>query len=270
MYSSQSPVDTARWRFGQCFGEKNADDNFVEADILSAVEFDETGDYLATGDKGGRIVIFERADAGKRKRRPLTNIWNNSARQQAGNGSAMDDEDSERYDELDPDQRQEMDVDSSNLEYRFYTEFQSHIGEFDYLKSIEIEEKINNIAWTKRVNGNLMLLSTNDRTIKLWRITEKSEKGVSNLNIHPHHEIPVNVNALKIPKINYYPYTVVANPRRVYGNVHLYHLHSLSCSADKSTFLSADDLRINVWDLENAELSFNVLDIKPPDRKSVV
>jgi len=26
--------------------------------------FDETGDYLATGDKGGRIVIFERAEKG--------------------------------------------------------------------------------------------------------------------------------------------------------------------------------------------------------------
>lgn len=30
------------------------------ADIISAVEFDQTGDYLATGDKGGRVVLFER------------------------------------------------------------------------------------------------------------------------------------------------------------------------------------------------------------------
>ena len=30
------------------------------ADIISAVEFDGTGDYLATGDKGGRVVLFER------------------------------------------------------------------------------------------------------------------------------------------------------------------------------------------------------------------
>lgn len=49
----------------QCFGEKDADEEFSEADVLSAVKFDETGDYLATGDKGGRIVIFKRADAGK-------------------------------------------------------------------------------------------------------------------------------------------------------------------------------------------------------------
>lgn len=32
----------------------------VAADIISAVEFDHTGDFLATGDKGGRIVLFQR------------------------------------------------------------------------------------------------------------------------------------------------------------------------------------------------------------------
>jgi hypothetical protein len=29
-------------------------------DIVSAVEFNETGEYIATGDRGGRVVIFER------------------------------------------------------------------------------------------------------------------------------------------------------------------------------------------------------------------
>jgi len=32
------------------------------ADLLTAVEFDDTGDYLATGDRGGRVVLFERGD----------------------------------------------------------------------------------------------------------------------------------------------------------------------------------------------------------------
>lgn len=32
----------------------------LPADIISTVEFDHTGNYLATGDKGGRVVLFER------------------------------------------------------------------------------------------------------------------------------------------------------------------------------------------------------------------
>lgn len=46
-------------------------------------------------------------------------------------------------------------------EYKFYTEFQSHEPEFDYLKSLEIEEKINKIKWCKRQNQAHFLLSTN-------------------------------------------------------------------------------------------------------------
>lgn len=31
-------------------------------DIISAIEFDRTGYHLATGDRGGRVVLFERTD----------------------------------------------------------------------------------------------------------------------------------------------------------------------------------------------------------------
>lgn len=30
------------------------------ADIISTVEFNSTGELLATGDKGGRVVVFQR------------------------------------------------------------------------------------------------------------------------------------------------------------------------------------------------------------------
>lgn len=33
---------------------------FSAADIISTVEFNNTGELLATGDKGGRVVIFQR------------------------------------------------------------------------------------------------------------------------------------------------------------------------------------------------------------------
>ena len=35
----------------------------ISADIISTVEFDHTGNYLATGDKGGRVVLFERNES---------------------------------------------------------------------------------------------------------------------------------------------------------------------------------------------------------------
>ena len=80
-------------------------------DIVSAIEFDETGEFLAVGDRGGRVVVFEQDAA----------------------------------------------------DYKFYAEFQSHEPEFDYLKSLEIEEKINKIKWCRRTNDSHFLLTTNGK-----------------------------------------------------------------------------------------------------------
>lgn len=182
-------MENEPWRFTQCFGDKVEGEQVTEADILTAVEFDYTGKYFATGDKGGRIVLFERME-GKEK-----------------------------------------------VDYKFYCEFQSHEPEFDYLKSMEIEEKINRIRWLKRGNEAHFLLSTNDKTIKLWRIRERKE--------------------------------VSSTLKKVYGNAHAFHINSISVNSDQETFLSSDDLRINLWNLQDPTRSFNIVDIKPPNMEEL-
>jgi len=90
---------------------------------------------------------------------------------------------------------------SPPFEYRYLTEFQSHEPEFDYLKSLEIEEKINKVRWARRnvagadtatagssascaagsANGRL-LLSTNDKTVKLWRVYDRRVVTLAGFN----------------------------------------------------------------------------------------
>ncbi|GME73747.1 unnamed protein product [[Candida] boidinii] len=292
------------WKFSQCFGDKGDIENITEADIISTVEFDHTGDFLATGDRGGRVVLFERNETKK------------------------------------------------NCEYRFYTEFQSHDAEFDYLKSLEIEEKINKIKWLKRSNTSNFLLSTNDKTIKLWKIFEKQIKIVSENNLtenpvlnsnssnslnnstsfnHPqlsafqnnsqsqqqlgqsqdssassasasstspasasasasqgqndssignsnknlsssamavsnsmsNSDSNFTINNLKLPRLTIHDTITAAQPKKIYANAHAYHINSISVNSDQETFISADDLRINLWNLGIADQSFNIVDIKP-------
>lgn len=50
-------------------------------------------------------------------------------------------------------------------DYNVYSTFQSHEPEFDYLKSLEIEEKINKIRWLPQKNAAQFLLSTNGECI---------------------------------------------------------------------------------------------------------
>ncbi|GAA5972070.1 hypothetical protein JCM8115_000813 [Rhodotorula mucilaginosa] len=249
---NQVSSDDAGWRFAQCFGDKGEVEDITEADIISCVEFDHTGDYLATGDKGGRVVLFERNENKK------------------------------------------------GCEYKFYTEFQSHEPEFDYLKSLEIEEKINKIRWCKRQNAAHFLLSTNDKTIKLWKVFEKSLKVVAENNSSaqagpnppspppasalPSSGLPSSPSAaasssggtdvngtpyLRLPRMTYHDTIVAAVPRKVYANAHAYHINSVSVNSDGETYMSADDLRINLWNLNISDQSFNILDIKPANMEEL-
>ncbi|KAI9478193.1 MAG: protein phosphatase PP2A regulatory subunit B [Benjaminiella poitrasii] len=230
MQSTATTENDNRWKFAQCFGDKGESDDISEADIISAVEFDHTGDYLATGDKGGRVVLFERNESKK------------------------------------------------SCEYRFYTEFQSHEPEFDYLKSLEIEEKINQIKWCKRTNSAHFLLSTNDKTIKLWKVFERSLKTVSESSMMTDNEMPTAIpgsfgaplqSSIMMPKISHQDTIVAAIPRRIYANAHAYHINSISINSDCETYISADDLRINLWNLDISDQSFNIVDIKPANMEEL-
>ncbi len=142
-----------------------------DADIISAVEFDADGEKLATGDRGGRVVLFERIHQSKSAVEELRSRFDES-------GMACDADDAEFGGK-----GAAFSGRKEPVEYRYLTEFQSHEPEFDYLKSLEIEEKINTLKWCHQgANDANFLLSTNDKTVKLWKVYEKHLECVSGFN----------------------------------------------------------------------------------------
>ncbi|GAV88855.1 hypothetical protein CFOL_v3_32276 [Cephalotus follicularis] len=259
------------WKFSQVFGERTAGEEVQEVDIISAIEFDKSGDHLATGDRGGRVVLFERTDMRDHggQRRNLEKIDYSISR---------------------------------HPEFRYKTEFQSHEPEFDYLKSLEIEEKINKIRWCQSANGALFLLSTNDKTIKFWKVNEKKVKKVYEMNVdsekamgngpvvgtsisvnskahvanggcteRSHKIVPDGgVASLRLPMVvTSHETSLMARCRRIYAHAHDYHINSISNNSDGETFISADDLRINLWNLEISNQSFNIVDVKPANMEDL-
>mmetsp|Transcript_11531 Transcript_11531/g.34617 ORF Transcript_11531/g.34617 Transcript_11531/m.34617 type:complete len:491 (+) Transcript_11531:241-1713(+) len=244
------------WQFLQCFGERTPGEEIQEADIISAVEFDGDGKHLATGDRGGRVVLFDRIESQPQRVGP---------------------------DQRSPPQR------LSQFEYRYLTEFQSHEPEFDYLKSLEIEEKINQVRWCHSCNSQL-LLSTNDKTIKLWRVYEKKVISLSDFNVSEADRaryaatgrlgaggsLPARPpgaeqwqQPLRLPGVAVTEMFWKARCQRTYAAAHTYHINSISVNSDQETFISADDLRVNLWNLNVNDQSFNVVDIKPANMEDL-
>ena len=53
----------------------------------------------------------------------------------------------------------------------------------------------------------------------------------------------------KVPNMNIFS--------QVFANAHMYHINSIAINSDDETYLSADDLRINLWNLEITDRSFS-------------
>lgn len=102
--------------------------------------------------------------------------------------------------------------------------------------------------------------SFTDKTIKLWKVFEKSLRIVSESNhtIGPIYRTPpTKMSLLQLPQMSYQENIVAAVPRKVYANAHAYHIHSISVNSDQETYISADDLRINLWNLNISDQSFS-------------
>lgn len=99
-----------------------------------------------------------------------------------------------------------------------------------------------------------------DKTIKLWKVFEKSLRVVSESNhFDGQRQLPAPTapNNLKLPRMAPQDNIIAAVPRKVYSNAHAYHIHSISVNSDQETYISADDLRINLWNLNISDQSFS-------------
>lgn len=95
-----------------------------------------------------------------------------------------------------------------------------------------------------------------DKTIKLWKIRERQIQMVIENNFH-------SSDKLVLPRLTPKESIIAATPRRHYSNAHAYHIHSISANSDGETFLSSDDLRINLWHVEHPDDTYCIIDIKP-------
>ena len=204
-------VKSTEWVHINGLGERDLN-NVSETDILSAMSFDSTGEYLAVGDRGGRVIVFRFVD--------LRNS---------------------RY-----------------FDYRYFSEIQSHEPEFDHLKSLELDEKINSLEFLKQPKqSKVQLLSTNDRIIKLWKLENRATRQYT--------KTQMNGETIQFPQAQIQNQGYEGVERKQYKNCHNYNINSLSVSCDGETFLSADDLCINLWNLENSTLAYQLVNLKPPN-----
>jgi serine/threonine-protein phosphatase 2A regulatory subunit B len=149
---------------------------------------------------------------------------------------------------------------------------------------LEIEGKINKMKFFHSTDKHHFIISTNDKTIKLWKFGELNQiipSAHSSASIYKDSGKLVlprfSIKRAEEPKNNYCLSNSVgtngtaqknscgststsregAIRKKVYSNGHLYHINSLSTNSDRETFISADDLRINWWKIDISDSCFS-------------
>lgn len=68
----------------------------------------------------------------------------------------------------------------------------------------------------------------------------------------------VSIGSLKFPALQKLEPTLLSTTRKLYGNAHTYHINSLALCSDMDTFISSDDLRVNIWCLDHSDVCFSL------------
>ncbi|KAK6153603.1 hypothetical protein DH2020_013242 [Rehmannia glutinosa] len=236
--AAAGPPTPLEWKFSQVFGERTAGEEVQEVDIISAIEFDKTGDHLATGDRGGRVVLFERTDT----------------KEHGGNRRDL-----ERMDY--PVSRHRNSV----------TKLNSRAMSLRLMVQEKKVKKISDInVEPSKAAGNGGIASSSVSSSPKQYLANgdcavQSYNSLSNDLSFP----PGGIPSLRLPVVTSSETSLVARCRRVYAHAHDYHINSISNNSDGETFISADDLRINLWNLEISNQSFNIVDVKPTNMEDL-
>eukprot|EP00057_Strongylocentrotus_purpuratus_P019798 XP_011674272.1 PREDICTED: serine/threonine-protein phosphatase 2A 55 kDa regulatory subunit B delta isoform-like [Strongylocentrotus purpuratus] len=114
-------------------------------------------------------------------------------------------------------------------------------------------------------------MATN-KTVKLWKVSERDKKWTGSNLLGEDGVLldPTNVTSVRLPVVEPMELMVEASPRRVFANAHTYHINSISVNSDGETYISADDLRINLWHLGITDQSFNIKPANMEDLTEVI
>lgn len=140
-----------------------------------------------------------------------------------------------------------------------YAQFQAHDAEFDFLRSLKIEASIKQVKFLNNLYRTTLLTASSNK-IKLFKVVEKcaykASAGEQNV---------ISKKDLVLPQKEVQNSSVSAMISGVYEGAHDYNINSMGVCSDAEHILSADDLRINLWNLERNGMAMQLLDIKPEE-----
>eukprot|EP00468_Gymnochlora_sp_CCMP2014_P002893 CAMPEP_0167753104 /NCGR_PEP_ID=MMETSP0110_2-20121227/7520_1 /TAXON_ID=629695 /ORGANISM="Gymnochlora sp., Strain CCMP2014" /LENGTH=446 /DNA_ID=CAMNT_0007638817 /DNA_START=24 /DNA_END=1364 /DNA_ORIENTATION=- len=222
--------------------------------IITALEFDETGDTLAVGGKTGHVTLYKKGEDG-------SYLPEFKFRSHAPT--------------LDPLKSLEIEERINMIKFAR--------GRSSGMYILTTNDKVVKLWRVQRKRSQAMRkLSSSPQRLKLLgrspgsgsppKLHPKAPSGLTTLPGVPPPKLRTNMglqDEKKLRRSLKSEFKLAASLKRQYAGAHSYHIHSISINSDNETFISLDSLRINLWHLERDAQRFPIIDIKPKDMSSL-
>ncbi|KAF2078219.1 hypothetical protein CYY_000509 [Polysphondylium violaceum] len=143
----------------------------------------------------------------------------------------------------------------NNTEYQVLCYFQAH------------DTQVIQIRWCKEHSRALLFLTTSVSSTILWRLQESMPsscgalKPIFSTTPNVHSNIPSSTSSSSssttTPKNR-----IKFNLKRLFQHEEIFNINSISLNSDGNTFLSSDELRVYLWDLNQSQY-LTIVDLKP-------
>ena len=102
---------------------------------------------------------------------------------------------------------------------------------------MDIDEEVREIVWMPQQGNYMKMLTTNDRTAKLWKIYEKTDKKI----------VKSAGKDLAIPKLQGVETSYISQMQHSFNPKHLSAINSVTVSSNEQYMLSSDDVQTFLW-----------------------
>lgn len=159
-------------------------------------------------------------------------------------------------------------------------EYRSHVPRFDYLRSAEISESIEALTVLPSGSKEILVLSSNPKTVKLWSVYSSRFRDEDTIPIierclDTESSSPCldsgseNENKKQVPDQKMHSIFKAAFPKKCIAALesectpeNIYNIHSVAVASNEQTVLVSDELSIHLFSC-NLGKSWKVVDLKP-------
>ncbi|KAG5469340.1 hypothetical protein LSCM1_02555 [Leishmania martiniquensis] len=217
------------------------------------------GDYVAVGDRTGRVVVMRQREMAAGQRRFLLDIIQRSGEAEESGSAKWRSTATSTASWPPSPSRHTHNLNRARDPYDFYVAQQAYAPVIDTLNSIEVSPTVMALAFLPQCGPTTYLLAANEKVPKLYKVMSVRESA------NPFRAVDkINTKTIGPLTSSSRASTVAMKPVARYAMNHEYNINSICPIAYSDQFVTADDATVLLWCTEYPDTSIEVYDLRSP------